>query len=71
MIKIYEDQLDSWGIIDIDQIIEMFGEPEVDDNGTYWLINGADDNGDGIPDVLADLVTNPIVTNPSQGGALG
>ena len=67
-----EAMLESWGITDIDEFIELFGEPiDVGDDGAIWSIDGTDADNDGIPDVLADLVSDPITTNDSQGGILG
>ena len=61
--------LDAWGI-DIDVFIGYYGEPTgLDDNGDpIW--EGVVDDGNGIPDMIEDLVNqDPITTRPSKGGA--
>ena len=68
--KITEEMLSGWGI-DIDEFMDMFGDPDFDENDDlFWTIDGTDvDPADGIPDIIAGLVTSPITTNPSQGVA--
>lgn len=70
--KITEEMLDGWGI-DPFEFEEKFGEAELDEEGNpFWMIDGTDVNpADGIPDIIAGLVTSPITTNVSQGGATG
>ena len=69
---ITEEWLDEHGV-DIDAFMEALEAAGFDsmpgDNG--WTFTAADDNHDNIPDFLADLITDPIITNVSQGGALG
>lgn len=63
------DLSDTYGM-DIDAILEILGDPDIDSEGNeFWEV--ADENGDKIPDALADLITNPITTETSQGGILG
>ena len=70
--KLTETLMDEWGL-DLSVIEEMFGEGELDDNDEpFWMIDGTDtDPADGIPDIIASLVTTPHVTTKSQGGAIG
>ncbi len=69
---ITEGWLDSHGI-DILEFMDALAnagfDPE-DFDGSI-TITAADDNNDDIPDFLAGLVSDPITTNDSQGGALG
>lgn len=44
-------------------------DPEPNEDG-QWIFEAADENGDNIPDFLASLVTVPVETRPSQGGAM-
>ncbi len=63
------DELNQWSEqygIDIDAMLEALGEPDENDSWTF-----PDESGNGIPDILDGLITDPIVTNPSQGGAWG
>ncbi len=60
------DQLSDQYGMDIDEMLAILGDPDDDGN---WTCD--DENKDGIPDVLAGLITDPIITNPSQGGAWG
>ena len=62
------DELSTEYGIDIDAMMEILGTPKVDENGDdYWEY--PDGNGNYIPDILESLITDPVVTNPSQGGA--
>ena len=70
---ITEDWLDQYGI-DIDAFMAALEANNIDsfpNEDGCWVFTAPDANGDMIPDFLADLVTNPIDTNASQGGALG
>ena len=55
--------------IDIIEALELLGDPLEDENGEYWYFPDA--NNDGIPDILAGLVTDPIITDTSVGGVIG
>ena len=70
---ITEDWLDQYGI-DIGAFMEALENMELDpypNEDGVWIFTADDANKDNIPDFLADLVTNPVITNPSQGGAIG
>ena len=64
------DQLDSWGVTDVDAIVATLGEGEWNENDEFgWYINGADANpADGIPDALNSLIGLPVSENVSHGG---
>ena len=73
--KFTYDDLDSlseqYGL-DIMEALELLGEPTgIDEQGNEYWEPVDDDPKDGIPDILAGLIGNPIVINPSQGSILG
>ena len=56
--------------MDINDMLNLLGDPRTDESGEdYW--DYPDSDGNSIPDILESLITEPITTNPSQGGALG
>ena len=62
---VLEQLSDKYGM-DIDDMLELLGEPDDNDQWTF-----DDLNKDGIPDILEKLITSPTETNDSQGGAFG
>lgn len=69
--EITYEMIDMWSDeygMDIDDMLAALGEPLEDASGNaYWVF--PDNNGNNLPDILESLITDPIVTNPSQGGA--
>lgn len=51
---------------DPDEIWDLYNE-----EAGGWVITSPDDNDNGLPDILDSLITDPVVTNKSQGGAWG
>ena len=72
-IFVTQEQLDGWGVTDVDAIIAALGEPEFNENDEIgWYINGTDTNPeDGIPDALNSLIGLPVSENVSHGGVWG
>ena len=66
--RITEEMLEAWGI-DIGEFMAVYGDPEEDDDGYFWTIDGTDADGDGYPDVIQDWISDPTTTRPSKGGA--
>lgn len=57
--------------LDINEVLTILGDPPYTDEygEDYWILDDVDANQ--IPDILQELIGNPIITNPSQGGILG
>ena len=66
--RVTEEWLDT-NNVDIEAFMALFGEPLEDENGYYWMVEGADEDGNGIPDALDALISDPVTTRPSKGGA--
>ena len=65
------DWLDHYGV-DLEAFMAALEDAHLDpypDDDGVWRFDAADTNPhDGIPDFIANLVTNPGETNVSQGG---
>lgn len=63
--------------VDYDELIAALvasgiadAQEQLEDNG-FLIFEAEDANNDSIPDFLADLISDPLSTRPSKGGAWG